>query len=320
MSKRAKIFFGMAIAFILIGGIIFGGVMTVLGWDFTKLSTVKYETNDYEIKKDYKNISITTDTADVIFVPTESEQSSVVCYEQKNVKHSVTVIGDTLVIEAVDTRKWYEYIGIFFGTPKITVYIPQGEYGALSVKGSTGDVEIPEEHFFESMDLSVSTGDVKCGASSVGKIRINTNTGDIYVKNISAGMLDLSVSTGKVVGKAVTCEDDLRINVSTGKAQLTGVSCKALISSGNTGDISLKNVIAAEMFSVVRSTGDIKLDSCDAAEIYFKTDTGNVTGSLLTEKVFITQTDTGKIDVPKTVTGGKCEIITSTGDVTISIQ
>lgn len=320
MSKRAKIILSLAIAFMLIGGVIFGGVMSVLRWDFTQLSTVKYETNDYEIKNDYKSISIATDTADIVFVPSESTKSSVVCYEQKNVKHSVAVIGDTLVIEAVDTRKWYEYIGIFFGTPKITVHIPQGEYGTLSVKGSTGDVEIPEVYTFESLDIAVSTGDVKCEVSSAGKIKINTNTGDIHVKNVSAGMLDLSVSTGKVIAESVSCADDVRINVSTGKAQLTDVTCKALISKGNTGDISLKDVIAAETFSVVRSTGDIKLDGCDAAGIYIKTNTGDVAGSLLTNKVFITKTNTGKINIPKTTTGGKCEIITTTGDIRISIQ
>lgn len=34
----------------------------------------------------------------------------------------------------------------------------------------------------------------------------------------------------------------------------------------------------------------------------------------------ITETNTGSIHVPKTVTGGKCEIITSTGDIQIAIQ
>ncbi len=31
------------------------------------------------------------------------------------------------------------------------------------------------------------------------------------------------------------------------------------------------------------------LDGCDAETIYIKTDTGNVSGTLLTEKVFITE-------------------------------
>ena len=38
------------------------------------------------------------------------------------------------------------------------------------------------------------------------------------------------------------------------------------------------------------------------------------------DKVFITDTSTGNISVPKTITGGKCEITTSTGDIRISIK
>ena len=57
-----------------------------------------------------------------------------------------------------------------------------------------------------------------------------------------------------------------------------------------------------------------------AAEILIKTDTGDVKGSLLSEKVFVVQTDTGSIDVPKTVSGGRCEITTDTGDIKISLH
>ena len=82
----------------------------------------------------------------------------------------------------------------------------------------------------------------------------------------------------------------------------------------------MKNVIATEKFSIKRSTGDVKFDSCDAAEIFVETDTGDVNGSLLTNKVFITKTDTGRINVPNSITGGKCEIITNTGDIKIQNQ
>jgi hypothetical protein len=40
---------------------------------------------------------------------------------------------------------------------------------------------------------------------------------------------------------------------------------------------------------------------------------------LLSEKVFITKSDTGRIDVPETVTGGKCKITTDTGSIRIYI-
>ncbi len=292
----------------------------MLKWDFTELSTGRNETNDYEITEKFKNISIITDTADILLVPYENQKTSVVCHEQKNMKHSVTVQNGELVIEIVDTRKWYEYIGINFDTPKITVYIPQGEYGTLLVKSSTGNVEIPKDFKFENIDISESTGNVTNYASASENIIIKTSTGNIRVENVSAGTLDLSVSTGGIAVSNVTCEGDVTVGVSTGKAYLTDIACKSVISSGNTGNISLNNVVAAEKFSIVRSTGDVKFDRCDATAISVETDTGDVRGSLLTDKIFIIQTDTGNVDVPKTVTGGQCEITTSTGDINISIK
>lgn len=291
----------------------------MLQWDFSKLSTVRYETNSYKINESYQNLLIIADTADIVFVPSENLESAVVCYEQKNAKHSVAVKDGTLVIEIVDTRKWYEHIGIFFGTPKITLSVPQGEYGALCVKASTGDVNIPENFRFESVDISVSTGDVTNCASASEAIKIKATTGDIRVANVTADMLTLSVTTGDVTADTITCGNDIAVSVSTGDTKLTDVTCKNVVSKGGTGDISLRNVIAREQLSINRTTGDVKFDRCDAAQILVKTDTGDVRGSFLSEKVFIAQTDTGRVRVPRTVTGGTCQITTDTGDIVIEI-
>lgn len=250
-----------AVSLILFGCILFVGVMTRLEWDFTALSTAQYETNRYDIRESFNSISILTDTADIALVPSADGKVSVVCYEQENVKHAVTVKDDTLVIEATDTRKWHEHIGIQFGTPTITVSVPQGDYGTICVK---------------------------------------TSTGDIRVQTVSADTVDLSVSTGDVT--------------------ISDLRCKTILSGGSTGDMFLKNVIATETISIERNTGDVLFDSCDAAEILVKTDTGDVKGGLLSDKVFIAHTDTGRVDVPKTAAGGRCEITTDTGDIVIAIR
>lgn len=320
MTKCAKTWLVLAAALILIGCMILGGVMNVLKWDLTKLSTSSYETNQYEINEIFNNISMNTDTAVIIFSLSDDENCRVECYEERNAKHSVSVEEDTLVIRVINEKSWYDHIGINFGTPKITVYLPKSEYTALSIQENTGDIEIPKDFKFEDVDISLSTGNVDCFASASGLTKIQTSTGTICVENTSAGALDLSASTGKVTVSNVTCEGNMIVRVSTGKTKLTNVACKNLTSTGSTGNIALHNVIAAETFSIKRSTGDIKFDSSDAAEIFAETDTGDVTGSLLTDKVFIAQTDTGKIDVPKTTIGGNCQIDTNTGDIKITIN
>lgn len=320
MGNRTKIWLVLAVSLVLVGCVIFGGVMGMLHWDFTKLSTAKYETNRSELDTNYKNIAIVTKTADVVLVPAENGKTAVVCYEQANCKHTVAVKDDTLTIEIVDMRKWYEYIGFYFTAPKITIYLPQEQFGTLSIKSDTGDVEIPKDFRFASMDITESTGNVTSYASASERMAIQTTTGDIQLANVSAGSLDLSVSTGDVQITDVACTGDVNIHVSTGKINAARVECKNLISKGSTGDLLLQNVVAGETFSIERSTGDVHFADCDAGEIRVNTDTGDVKGSLLTEKVFFTQTDTGRVDVPRSTAGGRCEITTDTGNIEISIS
>ena len=301
MSKNTKVWLIAATALLLVGCIIFGGAMAMLKWDFRKLSTVKYETNTYIIDDEFDSISLKTNTADISFLPSDSGECKAVCYEEANRKHSVEVKDGTLNINLTDERKWYEYIGINIGAPEITVYLPKKEYTSLQIKESTGDIQITEDFKFERVDVSTSTGDIK-------------------VKNISANNLNLSVSTGKVTVSDVNCLGDIKVKVSTGKTDLENITCKGFVTTGSTGDIILNNVIASEDFSVKRSTGDVKFEGCDAAEISVKTDTGRVTGTLLSQKIFMASSDTGSINVPKTVNGGKCEIVTNTGDIQIELE
>lgn len=320
MSNAMKVWMIVAASLILIGCIIFVGVMTVLNWDFSNLSTQKYETNRQEITEDFQSISIHTTTADIVLLPSENASCSVACYEQTKVKHAITVKDGTLSIEAVDTRKWYNYIGINFDMPTITVYLPAGEYGALSIHTTTGDTKISKNFQFESMEITQTTGDIANYAAASGDIKLTTTTGKIRVESISARSLNLSVTTGKITVSRVNCNGDVTVNVSTGDCDLTDLVCKNFISNGSTGDITLTGVTASERFSIERSTGDVTLDSSDAAEIFITTDTGDVEGSLLSEKIFIITTDTGDKKVPHTTSGGRCEITTDTGDIEITIK
>lgn len=315
-----KLWIIIAISLLAVGLLIFAGAMAALDFDFTKLSTVKYETNTYEVGEDFSKISIDADTTEIEFVLSDTKQCKIVCFESEKEKYSVTVKDGTLTISTVDTRKWYDYIGFSFNKSKMTVYLPKTEYASLLIKGSTGDIEIPKDFEFDTVDISASTGAVECYASASELMRIKLSTGAVCVENVSVGTLDLSVTTGGVTVSSINCEGDIKVAVSTGKTKLTDISCKGVISSGSTGDVILKNVIAAENFSIERSTGDVIFEGSDAAEIYVKTSTGDVTGALLSEKIFITETNTGRVHVPKTVTGGKCEIKTSTGDIKIDIQ
>ena len=319
MSKSAKIWLITAASLVTIGVILFASVMTAYHWDFSRLSTNRFETNTYEISEEFSDIKLNTDTADILFAASSDNTCSVVCYEEEKMKHSVSVQDGTLTVSFVDDRTWYEHIGFSFHSPTVAIYLPKTEYESLVIEESTGDITLPKGFTFGRMDLSVSTGHVDSLASSLGLMRIETSTGDIRLQNLSAGELDLIVSTGHVSVQSVVCEGNVEVSVSTGKTELKDISCKSIHSEGSTGSITLKNVITEKIISIERSTGDVRFEGCDAGELEISTDTGDVTGSLLSSKVFIAHSDTGKIDVPETTSGGKCKITTDTGDIRIEI-
>ena len=321
MKQETKRWLLTAAALILIGVLIFVGVMARNHWDFSALGNTRFETNTYNITQEFKNISIRTGTAGITVAPSADGKCSVVFYEKEKERHTASVQDGTLTIDVTDTRSWIDHLNFFsFGSPTITLYLPQGGYDSLFIEERTGDITIPEGFTFGSVDISASTGDVEYSASASGEVQISLSTGAIHIDNINAGELDLTTSTGRVEVSSVTCGGDVAVTVSTGKTMLSDISCESVISSGSTGMVVLTNVIAEESITIARSTGDVKLEKCDAGELFIKTDTGDVTGTLLSEKVFLAQSDTGRVDVPGTVTGGRCEITTDTGDIRIEIS
>ncbi|MGI6072918.1 MAG: DUF4097 family beta strand repeat-containing protein [Lachnospiraceae bacterium] len=315
--NRGKKWIIAAVVLLALGLFICGAAYMILEFDFKKLSTGKYVTNTHDVKDDFQNISIVADTEQIVFIPSDNGRCSVICYEEVNEPHNIRVEGSTLIIDKVNNHK--RRIGIMMEFPKITVYLPKEAYEALSVDSDTGNVDIPKDITFESIHVMLSTGSVSCRASATESVEIQTSTGQIDVSCLTAKEIRLEASTGEIQVTDVECAGDLSVSVSTGRNSLENVSCASLVSTGSTGDILMTNVITSEEFNIERSTGTVRFDACDAGTIYVRTDMGDISGTLLTDKVFITETDTGKTNVPKTITGEKCEIKTGAGDITIEI-
>lgn len=319
MSKWMKIWLTIASSCIIVGGLIFGIIMTALDWDFRMLSTVTFVKNDYTISEAFRDISIVTDTADVEFILDSVQKTTVICYEDSRAEHSVKVERECLEIKVKENVGVNDFININFNTPKITVILPNS-CGKVFVKTSTGDVDLPDDFTFESIDVSVATGDVACLADSLHGITVKSTTGDIYLSECHAGKMSLSTTTGDISVEKTYCDSDISISVTTGDTYLNELYAVGLYSKGTSGKIDLNKVTPSDKISIERSTGDVLFKESDATEIYVLTNTGDVYGTLLSEKTFVTSTNTGRIDVSKTAKGGKCEIKTNTGDIEIFVQ
>ena len=301
MSKTIKKWLITAASLTALGFIILIGAMAALDFDFSKISTLTYETNTYEVNGDFDKISIDVNITDIVFAQSDDESCQVVCFEAEKVKHSVRCTNGTLTIGVTDNRKWYDYFGISFVSPKMTIYLPKSEYASLLIDTDTSDINIPESFSFNELEIESDTGNVDCMANVSDSIKIESDTGDIGISSVSS-------------------KCDIDIKTDTGSIKLTDVDCTNFSAESDTGNISLVNVIAEDGIYVESDTGNVKLKNSDASKLSIETDTGDVTGTLLSEKIFIAKSSTGRVKVPDTESGGKCEIRTATGNIKIDIQ
>ena len=301
MKTSTKIWLVVAACLVLLGIGVFTAAVAAMDFDLTNLSDHKFEGKTYEVEGDFENITVDTTISAVTFMPSTDGKCRVVCAEMPKITHSVSVKDSTLVIETKDSRKWYDYIGFFIGDMQMTVYLPQNEFKSLIMKTDTGDIDIPENFSFENASIESDTANIDFLADASMDVKLSTDTGDITVKSV--------VSDG-----------DVYLETDTGKITLADVKCNKLTAESDTGKISLIGTVAKDSFSIENNTGGVRFEKCDAGEIFVETDTGSVTGTLLSDKVFITETSTGNISVPKTTSGGRCEITTATGNIKIEIE
>lgn len=243
MRTKTKVWLIVAASLMLIGCILFAGVMENLNWDFRKLATVKYETSIYKINEAFDSISIHTNTADVIFAISNDGKCSVKCTEQEGTSYSVSVKNGTLAVDFIDERTLADYInniGINLEAPQITVFLPGTNYNSLSICGDTGDVDVPKAFHFGNMDISLDTGDVTIGSTVSGLMKITTSTGDVTFDNCDAAEISVKTNTGDVTGTLHTAKVFL-VETSTGEVKVpraqTGGKCEI---KTDTGDIEIE--------------------------------------------------------------------------------
>lgn len=260
MRKLIKFLFGFAIALVLLGIGAFVGALALNDWDIKKLSTSKFETNTYDVTENFNSISVDLDTSDIEFILSSDSSCKVVSYESEKVRHTISVENDVLLINSKDDRKWYDYIGFSFSSPKMTLYLPECEYDSLNLKNSTGDIKIPNSFNFNDVKISNSTGNVDFSANVTNDLKIKVSTGDIKLYNVIVlGTMNLDSSTGDI--KLNSCDaKELYLVTSTGDIDGTLLSDKIFDADTSTGDVRVPNTTTGGICRIRTSTGDITFE------------------------------------------------------------
>ena len=278
--KSSKNWIIAGIVLIAAGVLLCGGTFAYLGFDMSRLSTADLVTNTYEVDEDFKDIKITADAEDVILISSDEGNCRVECTEPAKSPHDVKVENGILTVASPRLNLTFWDMAFIPHKMETRIYLTESEYERLFIESDKGRIDIPEDFTFEDIDIDSDIGGITCMASVKGDIRINTDVGKVYLKDL-------------------TC---------------TNLSVK-----GDTGKIELDGVVASGRFDIETDVGAISFKGCDANEIHAGTATGNIEGTLLTDKTFITRNHTGKVEVPDSRGGGRCELSTDTGNIRIEV-
>ncbi len=313
--------------------------------------------NTISIEKDFENIDIDSVECDVKFIKSENDECKIESIDEKSIVTEAEVRDNTLYINRVDKRKWYEGIGVYFGyrTPRITVFLPETEYEKLSILSASGDTSISSDFSFESANVRSSSGDIEFLADVLKNAEIKSTSGDISVnteaENLTVGStsgnvgvegkansVTVSSTSGDVLCYRVDSEGEFNakttsgdvmvrdskvagayIQSTSGDVSIEKISADKLSFKTTSGDIELEEVYAENMLSASAVSGDIELIHGDSMDISFETTSGDIEAIIQTGKNFSYKTSSGTICLPEDSGDGKCHVKTVSGDAEIKI-
>jgi len=313
---------GGIIAAIVTGSIILiAGIAVLTIGVVNTISNNRVVINSYDITESFTDFKVDLSVSNLKFEKSEDSTIKVVCEEREKDFHEVVVKDNALTITNVNNRKWFERLFMFdFKERVVTVYLPEGNYGDLKINSQVGNIDIQGNYTFANADVEVTTGNLKFAADVTGNTVLKSTVGNIKVTGLNTASLIMNSTTGNLNMTDINVTGDAKINATVGNIKATGFKSANLNVGSSTGNIELVNALVTNHVDAKASTGDIRLIDCDADSLKIKTSTGNVTGVLLTSKIFYASSNTGRVNVPHSTTGGTCEIETSTGNIYMSIK
>lgn len=315
MKTSKKVAIIVSVVAIIIGLFLCGGAAIAMDFKFSNISTENYVTNTYIVEDMFMRVTVEAKEYNVRLHVSEDGQCKVEYTEDEKVSCSVKVDDDTLAIQVIDTREWYEYIS--WSEIKLDIYLPQREYESLFIRSHNGDIAVPNDFTFMEADICSTSGEINFLAAVKNNLYLKTVNGDISVVGTNTNIHNIEVETtsSDIAIKSVTLEGALSIKTIRGNIDLNNITCQNVVAESTTGDMEFSDLIAKEMIRTRNYSGDVELWQCDAGSLDIKTTSGDVSGSLLTQKIFVTDTTSGDVDVPRSTSGGICQVNTTSGNI-----
>ena len=247
VNKKLSIILAILYGIIVIGLIV--GLVLLISSDFSFKNfgggSMKLIDN-----KEFDNINklnINVKTADVYIKTSSDEKIKVEVYSAREEKSTINNTDESLNITL--DQGVCSFFCWFRKNSKINVYLPNNYANDITVKTSTGDIEI-DDFVNSNAYITVTTGDVKLNGIKTADIK--ATTGDITVIKV----------------------DDITASLSTGDVVINNIN-NYLNLSTSTGDITISNANLKKNSNISTSTGDVKISTLNDIYVETKTSTGD---------------------------------------------
>lgn len=288
-----------ALAVVAVGGLTV--LRTNLVADAAWRSTATLVTKNYPVSAGFTDISITEYYADVELRASRDGTVSVTTRDAEDVTHTVTVKNGTLSISRPEPTVGERWFHDDDDDPKVVVYLPAGDYGALTVNTTSGDVESASQLNFSAASLTTVSGDIDLMGSVTGAVNCTSTSGDIELRSPALGAV--------------------KTNTTSGDTEITGALIQSLKAETVSGDVDLERTTASGAIEINTTSGDVDMESVDAASLNILTTSGEVEGSLLSGKNFSASSTSGRVNVPtSTPNAGACTVSTTSGSIRLTVR
>lgn len=310
----------LIIALILL---IVGVVLVVVGWVFLNpadMNTVKDAVKVYHISELPQQININTLNSRVELRPIEGDEWRVECMDKEKLYHTVDLSDGVLTIKQIDTRQWYDHIGILKGFQNLSVivYLPAQVYESLNIHALSGSIKVEEGFVFSNASLQNTSGSITCASSVAGALNVKNTSGSISVSGNVGGDSIVKNASGSIhiVGNV---KGHLDVTNVSGRIEMKNVTPARATVQNTSGSIYLENVVCEGTCEIKNTSGSIELERCDAASFDLRTTSGGIRGSILSGKCFDCRSTSGSVRVPEDSEGGTFTAKTTSGGIRITV-
>jgi DUF4097 and DUF4098 domain-containing protein YvlB len=195
--------------------------------------------------------------------------------------------------------------------------------GHLDMRSTSGDLYAMG--FLNTVTARSTSGKITLGGKTVdgactaATADLEATSGEIRVRTVTLDSLTAQTGSGGIRMESVTVTEATDLETTSGEITLLYTTCGTLTAETGSGGIDLTDTTVTGHIQAETTSGSIRFARADAETLDLKTTSGSVKGSLLTPKIFYTDTTSGSVDVPKSTKGGLCEIKTTSGSIHITI-